>query len=102
MKLRPKIWLSLGAVLLVVLAIDMTLSWKRIEIDQREEQQFDVQAIRALLMATRRVYHQQFIATLDAHRLPGFLRDNNLILSAEFLHSHDAPPRHTLSLATST
>lgn len=63
MKLRPKIWLSLGAVLLVVLAIDMTLSWKRIEIDQREEQQFDVQAIRALLMATRRVYHQQFIAS---------------------------------------
>jgi len=61
MTLRVKMWLVLGLVLLAVLALDLTTSWRRIQADQRIEQELDVQAIRALLMATRRVYHQQFI-----------------------------------------
>ncbi len=63
MKLRLKVWLVLGLVLLGVLALDMGISWQRIQTDQRQEQEFDIQAIRALLMATRRVYHRQFIAS---------------------------------------
>jgi len=54
-------WLVLGLVLLAVLALDLTTSWRKIQADQRIEQELDVQAMRALLMATRRVYHQQFI-----------------------------------------
>jgi len=54
-------WLVLGLVLLAVLALDLTTSWHKIQADQRIEQEIDVQAMRALLMATRRVYHQQFI-----------------------------------------
>ena len=63
MKLRVKMWLVLGLVLLTVLALDLTTSWQKIHRDQRVEQEIDVQAMRALLMATRRVYHQQFIAS---------------------------------------
>jgi len=54
-------WLVLGLVLLAVLTLDLTTSWHKIQADQRIEQEIDVQAMRALLMATRRVYHQQFI-----------------------------------------
>ena len=61
MTLRVKMWLVLGLVLLAVLTLDLTTSWHKIQADQRIEQEIDVQAMRALLMATRRVYHQQFI-----------------------------------------
>ncbi|KAB2925893.1 MAG: DUF3365 domain-containing protein [Dechloromonas sp.] len=63
MKLRRKMWGMLGVVLLLVLAIDLGLAWREIGAEQRVEQEIDVHAIRALLMATRRVYHQQFIAS---------------------------------------
>ena len=61
MTLRAKMWLVLGLLLLAILALDLTTAWQKIKTDQRAEQEVDVHAIRALLMATRRVYHQQFI-----------------------------------------
>lgn len=63
MRLRKKMWGVLGLVLLAVLAVDLAISWHEIRIEQRAEQELDVHAIRALLMATRRVYHRQFIAS---------------------------------------
>lgn len=63
MKLRTKMWLVLAAVLATTLTIDLATIWDRISADHRAEQEKDVHAIRALLMATRRVYHQQFIAS---------------------------------------
>ena len=63
MKLRKKMWGVLGVVLLVALAIDLGFAWREINSEQRVEQELDIHAIRALLMATRRVYHQQFIAS---------------------------------------
>ncbi|PKO86261.1 MAG: hypothetical protein CVU18_15890 [Betaproteobacteria bacterium HGW-Betaproteobacteria-12] len=56
-------WGVLGAVLLAALALDLTIAWREISAEQRLEQELDVHAMRALLMATRRVYHQQFIAS---------------------------------------
>ena len=61
MTLRAKMWWVLGLVLLAVLALDLTTSWHKIKADQRAEQEVDVHAIRALLMATRRIYLEQFI-----------------------------------------
>ncbi len=61
MKLRTKMWLVLGIALLVMFSLDMALTWQRIHRDQRSELEVDVHAIRGILMATRRVYHQQFI-----------------------------------------
>jgi signal transduction histidine kinase/HPt (histidine-containing phosphotransfer) domain-containing protein len=63
MKLRTKMWLVLGAVLGAVLIVDMASAWRKLAADQRAEQEVDVHALRALLMATRRVYHQQFLAS---------------------------------------
>jgi signal transduction histidine kinase/ActR/RegA family two-component response regulator len=62
-KLRKKMWGVLGLVLLFVLVVDLAISWREINREQRVEQELDIHAIRALLMATRRVYHQQFIAS---------------------------------------
>ncbi len=61
MKLRTKMWLVLGLTLLLVFALDMALTWQKIRHDQRAELEVDVHTIRGILMATRRVYHRQFI-----------------------------------------
>jgi signal transduction histidine kinase/CheY-like chemotaxis protein/HPt (histidine-containing phosphotransfer) domain-containing protein len=63
MKLRTKMWWVLAMVLVVVLAVDLVTSWYKLAADQRAEQEVDVHAIRAFMMATRRVYHQQFLAS---------------------------------------
>ncbi|GAB1392532.1 hypothetical protein MASR1M60_06950 [Rhodocyclaceae bacterium] len=86
MKLRTKMWLVLGLTLLVVFSIDMVLTWQKIHEDQRSELQVDVHTVRGMLMATRRVYHQQFIESglpvndktvgfLPAHALPRISAD---------------------------
>jgi len=62
-KLRARMWLTLGVVLGIILSLDIGLTWHKINHDQRVEQESDVEAIRAFMMATRRVYHQQFIAS---------------------------------------
>jgi signal transduction histidine kinase/DNA-binding response OmpR family regulator/HPt (histidine-containing phosphotransfer) domain-containing protein len=61
MKLRMKIWLVLGAVMACVLALDLYFSYRKIAADHRVEQEIDARTIRAMLMAVRRVYHQQFL-----------------------------------------
>ena len=56
-------WLVLGGVLCTMLALDISIAWRTINRDQRSEQEVDIGAIRAFMMATRRVYHQQFLAS---------------------------------------
>ena len=61
MKLRTKMWLVLGLVMGSVLTLDLTVRYQRIVAEQLEEQTDDVHTIRGMLMATRRVYHKQFL-----------------------------------------
>ena len=61
MKLRTRMWMILGVTLVVILGVDLAVAWHRIQADQRTELEIDVHTIRGILMATRRVYHQQFI-----------------------------------------
>lgn len=61
MKLRTRMWMILGVTLMVILGVDLAVAWRRIQADQRSELEIDVHTIRGILMATRRVYHQQFI-----------------------------------------
>ncbi len=86
MKLRTKMWLVLGLVVAAVLTIDIVAAYQKIAADHRAEQEFDAKTIRAMLMATRRVYQQQFLASglpvndetvgfLPAHALSRISRD---------------------------
>ncbi len=54
-------WMVLGITLVVILGTDLAFAWRKIHADQRAELEIDVHTIRGILMATRRIYHRQFI-----------------------------------------
>jgi diguanylate cyclase (GGDEF)-like protein len=62
-KLKVKIWLLLSALLCVVLAIDLSISYRKLETETRSETEYDARSIYGFMMATRRVYQKQFIAS---------------------------------------
>jgi len=61
MKLKTKIWLMLGALICVVLAIDLTISYRRLSATLLAEAEYDARTVYGFMMATRRIYQQQFI-----------------------------------------
>lgn len=61
MKLQYKIWLVTSAIIVAIMAADLMFSVTTIEASIRDELTRDAKDIRALLMATRRVYHRQFL-----------------------------------------
>jgi hypothetical protein len=63
MRLKLKIWLLLGALLSVVLAVDLTFSYRNLKTETRAELEYDAKTIYGFMMATRRIYQQQFIAS---------------------------------------
>ncbi len=86
MKLKTKIWLLLGALMSVVLAVDLSLSYRRLGATLLAEAEYDARTIYGFMMATRRIYHQQFIDSglpvndktigfLPAHALSRISRD---------------------------
>jgi len=60
-KLQYKIWLVTSAIIVAIMAADLMFSVTTIEASIRDELTRDAKDIRALLMATRRVYHRQFL-----------------------------------------
>jgi PAS domain S-box-containing protein len=85
MSLRLKIWLSLGVVLFVLAGFAISLHYRAIETDAQSRMHQQALDLRAVLMATRRVYHKQFIDSglpLDDHSL-GFLPAHALSRIAE-------------------
>jgi PAS domain S-box-containing protein len=75
MSLRLKIWLILGVAMFGVSGLAITIHYRAIETDARARMHQQALDLRAALMATRRVYHKQFIDSglpLDDHTL-GFL-----------------------------
>jgi diguanylate cyclase (GGDEF)-like protein/PAS domain S-box-containing protein len=63
MRLKLKIWLLLAALLSVVLAVDLTVSYKKLRAETRSELEYDAKSIYGFMMATRRIYQQQFVAS---------------------------------------
>lgn len=61
MKLKTRIWLLLGALMVLVLTIDLTISHQKLTREQRAESEFDARTIYGFMMAVRRIYQQQFI-----------------------------------------
>lgn len=54
-------WLVLGAIVALVLTLDLFVRYQRISDEQLQEQITDIHTIRAMLMSMRRIYHKQFI-----------------------------------------
>jgi len=63
MKLKLKIWLLLGMVLSIVLAVDLGVSYRNLKAETRAELESDAKTVYGFMMATRRIYQQQFIAS---------------------------------------
>ncbi|MDD5030835.1 MAG: EAL domain-containing protein [Rhodoferax sp.] len=75
MKLQRKIWLSCGAVVAVVMAIDLGVGYRDVQASVHALASEDARIVQSLLMATRRIYHQQFLDSgieLNSHTI-GFL-----------------------------
>lgn len=75
MKLQAKIWLGSGVVIAMIMAVDLIYGYRAIQADIRQQLDNDARIVQALLMSTRRVYHQQFLASgLEVNeRTLGFL-----------------------------
>ncbi|MCP5277436.1 MAG: EAL domain-containing protein [Thiobacillus sp.] len=63
MKLKLKIWLLMGALLGAVLALDLIFSFQKLKSETRAEIEYDAKTIYGFMMATRRIYQEQFIAS---------------------------------------
>lgn len=63
MKLTAKIWLFLSMGLGIVLAADLTISYRKLQSETQAETAYDAQTIYGFTMATRRIYQEVFIAS---------------------------------------
>ena len=63
MKLNSKIWLLTAGVLAAAVALDALVSLDQLERGIRLELERDARNIKGILMSTRRIYHQQFLAS---------------------------------------
>lgn len=63
MRLKFKIWLLLGCLLGVVMTIDLAVAYRQLKIESRAELEYDAKTIYGFMMATRRVYQKQFVAS---------------------------------------
>ncbi|MDO9225234.1 MAG: EAL domain-containing protein [Pseudomonadota bacterium] len=61
MRLKTKIWILLGALMSMVLVIDLSISFRKLAAELRKETEIDARAIYGYMMATRRVYQQVFV-----------------------------------------
>ena len=87
MKLQLKIWLGSGLVIATLMVLDLFMGYRSIQAEIQEQVDRQARIVQALLMSTRRVYHQQFLASgieLNAHTV-GFLPAHALgRISADF------------------
>jgi len=61
MRLKTKIWSILGLLMLLILTVDLSLGYRQLRSELRRETEFDARTVYGLVMATRRIYQQQFI-----------------------------------------
>lgn len=63
MRLKQKIWLLLGAAVAMILLADLGIGYRRVKEEMRAETEADARTLYGFMMATRRVYQQQFVAS---------------------------------------
>ncbi|MBS4098498.1 MAG: EAL domain-containing protein [Sulfuricella sp.] len=93
MKLKTKIWLLLGALMALVLAVDIPFSYQKFTNELRTEAESDAGTIYGMMMAMRRIYQKQFIdsgITLN-NKTVGFLPAHSLSrISKDFPNWNDS------------
>jgi signal transduction histidine kinase len=111
MKLHNKLLLANGLILLLSLGVGSLISYREVTTHTQEELSKEAGNIRAMLMATRRVYHQQFIDSglpvnektvgfLPAHALSRISRDfPNWTSSGLYFNNVSDRPRNPENLA---
>jgi diguanylate cyclase (GGDEF)-like protein/PAS domain S-box-containing protein len=75
MRLKDKVWLWLGALIGVILVLDLAISHRKLDAELRAEAEYGARTVYGVMMATRRIYQQQFIDSglpLDSRTI-GFL-----------------------------
>lgn len=93
MRLKTKIWWLLGALMSVVLLIDLSVSYEKLAGELRKEAEIDARAIYGYMMATRRVYQQVFVSSgLPVNdRTVGFLPAHSFSrISKDFANWNDS------------
>lgn len=86
MKLTRKIWLLLGLLVGLMLAVDLAFTRHRLAVEAQAEYEDHARTLQALVMAIRRVYQEQFVASglpiddstigfLPAHAISKIARD---------------------------
>lgn len=75
MALKLKVWLVLGQILALIFAVDLWFSHQQLRHEMRRRAEDNARAIYQILLATRWVYHQQFLNSGLAinHDTIGFL-----------------------------
>ena len=63
MRLKSKVWLLTSLIVGLIMTADVVVGRRALEQNIREELERDARDFRAILMATRRVYHKQFMAS---------------------------------------
>ncbi len=87
MKLQTKIWSGTSLVIAAIMALDMFVGFRDTELEVRAQTEQQARIVQAMLMATRRVYQAQFIASEIAlnDKTVGFLPAHALTrISADF------------------
>jgi diguanylate cyclase (GGDEF)-like protein/PAS domain S-box-containing protein len=80
MKLKTKIWLLLCLLTSAVLVIDLTVTYEKLSVEIRNATEYEARTVYGFMMATRRVYQQQFVdSELPVnHKTIGFLPAHSL------------------------
>jgi signal transduction histidine kinase len=111
MKIQTKLLLACGSILLATAAVTSFLSYRELEVQTQEDMAREAGNVRAMLMATRRVYHKQFLDSglplndktvgfLPAHALSLISRDfPNWTASGLYFNNVSDRPRNPVNQA---
>lgn len=61
MTIKMKIWLLLGSLVSLVLSSDLAIGYRKLTAELQKESEYDARTIYGFMMATRRIYQQQFV-----------------------------------------
>jgi diguanylate cyclase (GGDEF)-like protein/PAS domain S-box-containing protein len=93
MTLKRKVWLWLLLSAMLIVTVDLTISYLKLHQEMRTETEYDARTIYGFMMATRRIYQEQFIHSgLPVNNMTvGFLPAHSFSrIAKDFAHWNDS------------